>query len=162
QRSKAASSRIDRAFAVLESRARLAAVDSELLAKLFRLVRMGRTLITNPRRSAARLRAAAAREVTRPSLDAPRKLMERTSVPGTPASRPDTSRAAGRALPIVFVHRSDSEHLRYALAQAKTSNPNSAIYLLGDASNNRYDFAEHRDLRDYFAGADEFAKIYRH
>src|SRR5262249_37022144 len=69
---------------------------------------------------------------------------------------------AGRALPIVFVHRSDSEHLRYALAQAKTSNPNSAIYLLGDASNNRYDFVEHRDLRDYFAGADEFAKIYRH
>src|SRR5579871_6221993 len=43
-----------------------------------------------------------------------------------------------RAIPIVFIHQANSEHLKYSLAQAKKSNPDSTVFLLGDDSNNRY------------------------
>jgi len=70
--------------------------------------------------------------------------------------------AAPDYLPIVFIHRSNSDHLKYAFKQARTSNPNSPIYLLGDTTNNKYDYIEHRAFGDYFEGATQFAEVYRH
>src|SRR5690349_3780075 len=69
---------------------------------------------------------------------------------------------ATRWLPIIFVHQSNSDYLKYAFAQAHQSNPNSTIYLLGDASNTGYEFVEHHSMFDYFRRAAEFGKIYRH
>ena len=66
------------------------------------------------------------------------------------------------SLPIVFIHESNSDSLKYALAQARKSNPNSDIFLLGDTSNDQYDFVEHYYLADYFHDAAQFKKIYKH
>jgi len=86
-----------------------------------------------------------------------------------PSPRPVVARVrvkprvvATRWLPIVFVHQSNSDYLKYAFAQAHQSNPNSTIYLLGDASNTGYEFVEHHSMFDYFRRAAEFGKIYRH
>ena len=65
-------------------------------------------------------------------------------------------------LPIVFIHSGNSSYLKYSLAQAKQSNPQSTVYLLGDSSNDCYGFVEHSAYSDYFKGASEFSKIYRH
>ena len=65
-------------------------------------------------------------------------------------------------LPIVFIHFSNSDYLQYSLNQAKESNPDSTIYLLGDYSNDCYDVVEHHLFSDYYQGANEFSKIYRH
>src|SRR5262249_7614411 len=69
---------------------------------------------------------------------------------------------ATSSLPIIFIHRSNSEHLKYSLAQAHQSNPNSTIILLGDSSNDVYDFVEHLPFVEYFQGAARFEKIYKH
>ena len=66
------------------------------------------------------------------------------------------------SLPIVFIHYGNKDYLRYSLAQAKRSNPESTVYLLGDATNDCYEFVEHRPFSNYFEGAAEFAKLYRH
>ena len=65
-------------------------------------------------------------------------------------------------MPIVFTHRSNSDYLKYSLAQAKSINPQSTVFLLGDAANNVYDFVEHHFMDDYFGGAVEFGKVYKH
>src|SRR6476620_6985264 len=41
------------------------------------------------------------------------------------------------AIPIIFLHRSNSEYLKYTFAQAKAVNPKSDIVLLGDETNNQ-------------------------
>src|SRR5215510_13491628 len=69
---------------------------------------------------------------------------------------------ATSSLPIIFIHRSNSEHLKYSLAQAHQSNPNSTIFLLGDSSNDVYDFVEHRPFVEYFQEAAHFQKLYKH
>ena len=66
------------------------------------------------------------------------------------------------SLPIIFIHRSNSEHLKYSLAQARESNPNSTIFLLGDSSNDVYEFVEHRPFVEYFQEAAHFQKLYKH
>lgn len=66
------------------------------------------------------------------------------------------------SLPIVFVHINNRDYLIYSLLQAKHSNPQSKIFLLGNSSNNSYNFVDHRDVSDYDYNAKEFAKIYRH
>ena len=66
------------------------------------------------------------------------------------------------SLPIVFIHYGNKDYLQYSLAQAKRSNPESTVYLLGDATNDCYDFVEHHPFSNYFEGATEFAKLYRH
>ena len=66
------------------------------------------------------------------------------------------------SLPIVFIHRSNSSYLKYSLSQAQTSNPQSAVILLGDRSNDCYDFVVHRQIDDFFQGATEFEKVYTH
>jgi hypothetical protein len=65
-------------------------------------------------------------------------------------------------LPIVFLHNTNSDYLKYSLGQAKHSNPESTIYLIGDSSNDCYDFVEHHSFSNYFQGAINFSKIYRH
>jgi hypothetical protein len=65
-------------------------------------------------------------------------------------------------LPIVFIHSSNSDYLKYSLAQAKASNPGSTIYLLGDFSNDCYDFVEHHLVSEYSEEANALAKVYRH
>lgn len=69
---------------------------------------------------------------------------------------------ARSSLPIVFIHRSNSVYLKYSLSQARTSNPRSAVILLGDSSNDCYDFVVHRQIDDFFQSATEFEKIYTH
>ena len=71
-------------------------------------------------------------------------------------------RVSSSSLPIVFIHQANSDYLKYALAQAHKSNPQSAICLLGDASTERHEFVEHHSMFDYFHGAAGFAEIYKH
>jgi hypothetical protein len=65
-------------------------------------------------------------------------------------------------LPIVFLHNTNSDYLKYSLGQAKRSNPESAIYLIGNDSNDCYNFVEHHSFSNYFQGANDFSNIYRH
>jgi hypothetical protein len=57
------------------------------------------------------------------------------------------------AIPIFFVHKTNSSYLKYALKQARKFNPDSPIYLLGDESNNHYPFVIHVNIADYSASA---------
>lgn len=63
---------------------------------------------------------------------------------------------------IIFIHKGNSWYLPYALNQAKKSNPNANIILLGDESNNKYPFIKHFLISDYSKAADSFALIYKH
>lgn len=71
------------------------------------------------------------------------------------------------ALPIIVFFRelqmdsTLSAFLPYCLAQAKRHNPRSEIILFSDSSHH-YDFARHEYIIDYFAGAEEFGKVYKH
>jgi hypothetical protein len=66
------------------------------------------------------------------------------------------------SLPIIFIHKGYSDYMKYSLRQAKYSNPDSKIILLGDASNNKFDFVTHVNMKNYFDQAGEFAKVYQH
>lgn len=63
-------------------------------------------------------------------------------------------------IPIIFIHKSNSDYLKFTLAQARYSNPGSDIYLLGDESNNKYNFIQHYNLQSY--NDHKFSKIYKH
>ena len=76
-----------------------------------------------------------------------------------PKEMPDSLTAC---LPIIFIHRSNSAYLKYCLSQAQTTNPRSPVILIGDRSNDCYDFVVHREIDEFFQGASEFEKIYRH
>jgi hypothetical protein len=64
--------------------------------------------------------------------------------------------------PIIIIHRGDSPYLSYTIAQAKESNPNSRIILLGDRSNSFYLGVEHHFYQDYFAEAGDFSSLFRY
>jgi hypothetical protein len=66
------------------------------------------------------------------------------------------------SLPIVFIHKSNSDYLIYSLLQAKQTNPQSDIILLGDYSNDCYKFIHHENLNNYLFGARELGKVYKH
>jgi len=64
---------------------------------------------------------------------------------------------------IVFVHKGNPCYLKYALNNAKKSNPNSDIILIGDESNKNTIArlgGRHYRIADYFFAAKEFEKIY--
>lgn len=145
--------RIGRKLVVLESRARMAAVESGWMTTLSRVARLGKRALARPISLLASGTGTPGRAADRPADGA--------AIPA-PATAPVSRSRSPRPLPIVFIHRSNSDHLRYALAQAKHSNPASPVFLLGDASNNVYDFVEHRNLTDYFDGAAALEKIYKH
>jgi len=65
-------------------------------------------------------------------------------------------------LPIIFLHFTYNDYLKLSLCQAKHSNPKSMIYLIGNDTNNCYDFIEHHSFLDYFQGARDLSKIYIH
>jgi len=65
-------------------------------------------------------------------------------------------------IPIVFIHLSSSEYLRFTLGQAKMKNLNSPVILIGDDTNNAYPFATHVNMNRYCKQAVEFQKIYKH
>ena len=63
---------------------------------------------------------------------------------------------------IFFIHRGNSWYLKYTLSQMHYFNPECEIILLGDQSNNKYDFVSHYDISDYSQGIDDFASVYKH
>lgn len=65
-----------------------------------------------------------------------------------------------QCVPIIFIHRYNSPYLKYSLEQAKVCNPE--VFLIGDNSNNLYNFVTHIDYRLHFDEAREFSKIYKH
>lgn len=65
------------------------------------------------------------------------------------------------AIPIILIHRSNSNYLPYTIAQAKWTNPRSSLFLIGDESN-RYDVVEHELISNYMGSAAEFADVYQH
>lgn len=67
----------------------------------------------------------------------------------------------GMAVPIIFIHRHDSNYLAYTLAQAKVANPEAAVVMIGDRSN-RYAGIEHFLIADYCNSADRFGQVYQH
>ena len=150
--------RISRKLAVADSRARIAAAERGWAPTIARVERLVRRFVperldrvTSPTYAAGPVAAAPTASIT-----------SAAPAPATAGAVKASSGSTGRPLPIVFIHRSNSEHLQYSLAQAKHSNPDSTVFLLGDASNNVYDFVDHRDLRDYFGTAAELGKIYAH
>lgn len=67
------------------------------------------------------------------------------------------------AIPIVFVHLNNPLFLLNVLLEAKKSNPQSEIYLIGDETNRHYDFVKHvhyKDLMD--EDYSKFIQIYEH
>jgi hypothetical protein len=62
--------------------------------------------------------------------------------------------------PIILIHRGDSYYLAHTIAQARSSNPDSRLILLGDLSNSFYLGVEHHRYEDYFEDAWEFAKLF--
>ena len=67
--------------------------------------------------------------------------------------------------PIIVLHKGSSDYLKICLTQAKFSNPNSRIILLGDETNEtlaKQVGAEHYLICNYFSKALEFEKIYKH
>ena len=63
---------------------------------------------------------------------------------------------------IVFIHFGNPDYLKYSLKQAKASNPDATIHLIGDHTNNVYKSVKHHNIEDYFQSASEFEKIYQH
>jgi len=63
---------------------------------------------------------------------------------------------------IIFIHKGNPEYLGYSLKQVRKSNPEANIYLLGDESNNKYDFIDHYKIADFSEGANKLAKVYEH
>jgi len=66
-------------------------------------------------------------------------------------------------IPIIFVHKGNPFFLFTALYEAKISNPDSEIYLIGDETNKHYDFVKYIDYKtliddDY----NEFIQRYEH
>jgi hypothetical protein len=77
-------------------------------------------------------------------------------------NNPSASPIRKQTLPIVFIHIGNNEYLTYTLAQAKISNPDTKVYLIGDPSNDHFDFIEHHNLEKYCMESELFSMIYRH
>lgn len=67
-------------------------------------------------------------------------------------------------VPVVFIHRGDDDYLAYSLQQAKRSNPQSDIILIGDSANSKYasESVQHFMIDDYHQAAQQFAAVYKH
>lgn len=63
---------------------------------------------------------------------------------------------------IIFIHQGDNDYLSVALKCARRSNPEANIFLIGDESNDVFDFVRHYDIKDYFDGARQLAEVYQH
>ena len=65
-------------------------------------------------------------------------------------------------IPLIFIHQGYSDYLNYTLRQARFSNPDAEIILIGDEFNDKFDFVKHYRISDYPGNADSFAGVYRH
>jgi len=67
------------------------------------------------------------------------------------------------AIPVVFIHRGDSDYLFNTFYQLKYTNPGIPVYLIGTPELKLYSsMVTHVNIEDYMAEASAFAKIYRH
>lgn|SRR3989338_4958031 len=64
--------------------------------------------------------------------------------------------------PIIFIHKGYSAYSYFSLKQARHSNPDTDIYLIGDKSNDRFNFIRHVLMDDYSHRASSFGKVYKH
>ncbi|MBI3583561.1 MAG: hypothetical protein HY096_06370 [Nitrospinae bacterium] len=64
--------------------------------------------------------------------------------------------------PIIFIHKGYSGYLYFSLKQARYSNPDTDIYIIGDKSNDRFNFIRHVLIDDYSRMASSFEKVYKH
>lgn len=64
--------------------------------------------------------------------------------------------------PLIFIHQGYSDYLNYTLRQARCSNPDAEIILIGDESNDKFDFIKHYRIEDYQGAANSFADVYQH
>jgi len=62
-------------------------------------------------------------------------------------------------IPVILTHRGNQDYVRTAIRQAKRRN--ERVVLIGDETNKDFG-AEHYLNADYWQGAAEFAKVYRH
>ena len=147
-------------LAGIKFRVYMAILDSELaqtfVSRARDLKAFSRIALTDPRRLS---RAIVKRFSFTSPMEVQEPLVHKPLSTKTPLKKPYSSTSA---LPIIFIHKSNSEHLKYSLGQAHASNPQSTVILLGDSSNDAYDFVEHRSMAEYFHGAGEFQKIYKH
>ncbi|QYY37397.1 hypothetical protein [Ruficoccus sp. ZRK36] len=63
---------------------------------------------------------------------------------------------------ILIPHQGDSFYISHTIAQARQSNPDSRLILLGDDINRYYKGVEHYAYSDYFQTAREIGELYRH
>ena len=63
---------------------------------------------------------------------------------------------------IVFIHQGNDDYLSVALRCARRSNPEADIFLIGDESNDIFDFVRHYNIKEYSDGASQLAKVYKH
>lgn len=64
-------------------------------------------------------------------------------------------------VPLIFVGKGLQPYLKYALFQARHSNPDARIIVLGDSFNDHYPFVEHHCIYDYYTEAKEFPLLYK-
>ncbi len=65
--------------------------------------------------------------------------------------------------PIIFFHSSFDPYLAFTVWQARRSNPDAPVWLIGDDANNLSELGvRHFRFADHSARRDEFVKIYRH
>jgi len=81
--------------------------------------------------------------------------------PAAQATHPEEVRRTNK-LPIIFIHRGNSDYLRYSLGQARRSNPDTPIYLLGNESNDRYAEVTHLPYRQFYERAAELDQTFSH
>ena len=66
------------------------------------------------------------------------------------------------SLPIIFIHTGYSDYLEFTLRQASHVSKDSDIYLLGNSTNNKFDFLKHINIDKYSIKSEEFRKVYKH
>ncbi len=66
------------------------------------------------------------------------------------------------SLSLIFIHQGYSDYLPFTLRQARATNPDTPIYLLGDADNDRFDFLNHIDVSTFSEAVTPFNRVYRH
>lgn len=65
-------------------------------------------------------------------------------------------------IPIFFMHKSNSDYLKYSVNQARVSNPRSIVFLAGDEENNVYPDLQHLMIDAYPEGSQKFESVYEH
>lgn len=136
---------------------------AEALAMKWRITLLGSTFYDRYRRVrdvAARLPRGLARRL-RPTAAPTHRTTTRPAAAMLPGSAQGGATPA-HGLPIVLMHRGNSDYLRYTIGQARRSNPTSPIYLLGDQQNDQYPEAIHLPYRTFYTRAAQLERAFRH